>query len=150
MTRRLVLDANILIRASLGSKVGHLILQAQRTCDLFTPEVCLRDAEKHLAHIAKSRSLPLEALDRALRNAMECVEVLASDFIEAHRALSQVLIRDLDDWPVLSAAIGLDATVWSEDQDFFGTGVATLVCHNINAWLSRPEFGSLTADVAEH
>jgi predicted nucleic acid-binding protein len=150
VTRRLVLDANILIRASLGSKVGLLILQAQRSCDLFTPEVCLRDAERHLAHLAKSRSLSFELLERSLRNAMQCVEVLSPDFIEAHRTLSQAMIRDPDDWPVLSAAIGLDATVWSEDQDFFGTGVASLVCHNINAWLSSPEFGALTADVAEH
>jgi len=32
--------------------------------------------------------------------------------------------RDEDDWPVLAAALALDCPIWSEDTDFFGTGVA--------------------------
>jgi predicted nucleic acid-binding protein len=143
MTRRLVLDANILIRASLGSRVSQLILQAQRSCDLFTPEVCVRDAEKHLVYISDVRGIALDAMQRALRTALLCVEVLDTEFTTAHQSLCEALIRDPDDWPVLSAAVALGATVWSEDQDFFGTGVPNLVSRNIERWLSSPVFGSM-------
>jgi predicted nucleic acid-binding protein len=33
--------------------------------------------------------------------------------------------RDEDDWPVLATALALDCAIWTEDADFFGTGVAT-------------------------
>ena len=32
--------------------------------------------------------------------------------------------RDEEDWPVLAIALALDCAVWTEDMDFFGTGVA--------------------------
>jgi predicted nucleic acid-binding protein len=32
--------------------------------------------------------------------------------------------RDEADWPVLATALGLVCPVWTEDPDFFGTGVA--------------------------
>jgi predicted nucleic acid-binding protein len=149
MTRRVVLDANILIRASLGSRVGQLILEAQRKCDLFTPEVCALDAEKHLVLIADSRGIAVEPMQRALRTALVCVEVLDSEFTATNRALCEALIRDPDDWPVLSAAIALGATVWSEDQDFFGTDVPSLVCRNVQRWLSSPVFGSMISSESD-
>jgi hypothetical protein len=31
---------------------------------------------------------------------------------------------DENDWPVLAAAVGLPCAVWTEDSDFFGTGIA--------------------------
>ena len=33
--------------------------------------------------------------------------------------------RDPDVWMIVALAIALDAPVWTEDTDFFGTGVAT-------------------------
>jgi predicted nucleic acid-binding protein len=34
-------------------------------------------------------------------------------------------MRDPNDWPVVATALLLNFPVWTEDQDFFGGGVAT-------------------------
>jgi len=41
------------------------------------------------------------------------------------QALKRIAVRDADDWPVLACAMTLGCPVWTEDADFFGTGVAT-------------------------
>jgi predicted nucleic acid-binding protein len=41
------------------------------------------------------------------------------------QALQRIAVRDADDWPVLACAMTLDCPVWTEDADFFGTGVPT-------------------------
>ena len=41
------------------------------------------------------------------------------------QALQRITVRDADDWPVLACAMSLGCPVWTEDADFFGTGVAT-------------------------
>lgn len=41
------------------------------------------------------------------------------------QALQRIAVRDADDWPVLACAMTLGCPVWTEDADFFGTGVAT-------------------------
>ena len=41
------------------------------------------------------------------------------------QALQRIAVRDADDWPVLACAMAFDCPVWTEDADFFGTGVAT-------------------------
>jgi len=40
-------------------------------------------------------------------------------------ARERVLTRDADDWPIVAVALLLDFPIWTEDQDFFGSGVAT-------------------------
>jgi len=32
--------------------------------------------------------------------------------------------RDDDNWPVLAASLALACPIWTEDQDFFGTGAS--------------------------
>ena len=41
------------------------------------------------------------------------------------QALQRIVIRDVDDLPILACAITLGCPVWTEDADFFGTGVPT-------------------------
>jgi len=41
------------------------------------------------------------------------------------QALQRIAARDADDWPVLACAMAIGCPVWTEDADFFGTGVAT-------------------------
>ena len=40
------------------------------------------------------------------------------------RALQRIARRDADDCPVLACAMSIDCPVWTEDADFFGTGIA--------------------------
>jgi predicted nucleic acid-binding protein len=45
--------------------------------------------------------------------------------------------RDESDWPVLATALGLGAAIWSEDQDFFGTGVAVWTTRHVEIYLKK-------------
>ena len=43
--------------------------------------------------------------------------------------------RDEDDWPVLASALALGCGIWSEDADFFGTGIAVWTTSRIEIFL---------------
>ena len=51
------------------------------------------------------------------------------------QALQRIAVRDADDWPVLACAMILGCPVWTEDSDFFGTGVATWTSDRIALYL---------------
>lgn len=43
----------------------------------------------------------------------------------ADEAQQRIKIRDIHDWPVIASALTLNCPIWTEDQDFFGTGIPT-------------------------
>ena len=43
--------------------------------------------------------------------------------------------RDEDDWPILATALELGCPIWTEDMDFFGTGVAVWTTSRIEIFL---------------
>jgi len=45
--------------------------------------------------------------------------------------------RDVNDWPILAAAIALDCPILTEDTDFFGCGVATWTSDRIEQFLQK-------------
>ncbi len=46
------------------------------------------------------------------------------------------ILRDADDWPVLACAMAMGCPVWTEDADFFGTGVATWTSDRVELYLA--------------
>ena len=56
----LVLDANILIRGVLGSKVRNLLISCSKAVEFFIPDICVQDAKKYLPVIFSKRSLSSE------------------------------------------------------------------------------------------
>lgn len=66
--KRIVLDANILIRAVLGQKVREKIEMFAPTVQFFTPDLCYADAQKYLPFLFEKRNLStdevLEVLNR--------------------------------------------------------------------------------------
>ncbi len=52
------------------------------------------------------------------------------------QALQRIAMRDADDWPVLACAMAIGYPVWTEDADFFGTGVATWTSDRIELYLA--------------
>ena len=53
--------------------------------------------------------------------------------------------RDEEDWPVLAAALALSCAVWTEDTDFFGSGIAVWTSDRIEIFL-KEQLKSLEAD----
>jgi hypothetical protein len=56
--KRLVLDANILIRTMLGQKSRALLMELSGQVEFFSPRVCLDDARKYLPLILDRRWIP--------------------------------------------------------------------------------------------
>ncbi len=67
------------------------------------------------------------------------VLAVAQDTYEVARldAEARLAGRDLDDWPILATAMALDCPIWTEDQDFFGTGVPTWTTDRVELYLNN-------------
>jgi predicted nucleic acid-binding protein len=126
-TKAIVLDANILIRAVLGKHVRELILANADRVKFYAPSVAYADARKYLPALLEKRgidgNLALTVLD-SLESVVQSVEQDLYDGMQ-QQALQRILRRDADDWPVLACAMTLGCPVWTDDADFFGTGIAT-------------------------
>lgn len=124
--KAIVLDANILIRAVLGRRVRELIFDNAATVKFFAPDVAYADARKYLPALLKKRGVDAGAamlvLDR-LEGVVQPIDAELYDGMQ-QQALQRIAVRDADDWPVLACAMTLGCPVWTEDADFFGSGVA--------------------------
>jgi predicted nucleic acid-binding protein len=133
----IVLDANILIRAVLGIRVREKLLDYCNVVGFFTPDVCVDDAKRYLPDIFKKRLLPAEPALETLSK-MECLlSIVDKDIYGKHEnnAKKRIKTRDINDWPILATAMALNCPIWTEDQDFFGTGVPAWTSNNIHIFL---------------
>jgi predicted nucleic acid-binding protein len=55
-----------------------------------------------------------------------------------HIARERIARRDPDDWPVVAVALLLRLPIWTEDQDFFGGGMATWTSDRVEVYLREP------------
>ncbi len=124
-SRILILDANILIRAVLGNKVREIILKFGNIAEFFTPDICMEDAEKYLPIIFKKRTLPVEPALEVLNSLKHIIQIVDKSIYSerADEAQRRIKNRDIHDWPVVATALLFNGYIWSEDQDFFGTGL---------------------------
>lgn len=136
--RAIVLDANILIRAVLGKRVRELLVDNSNRVQFFSPDVAYADARKYLPPLLEKRGVNSESA-MAVLDALEClVWPLERGIYEGFKtqALQRISMRDADDWPVLACAMTIGCPVWTEDADFFGTGVATWTSDRVELYLA--------------
>lgn len=133
----LVLDANILIRAVLGKRVRNLLEQYESTTDFFSPEVCFHEARQHLPTILHRRGLDPAAALSLLDGLALLVQPVEHALYQAYAAVARQRLtgRDLRDWPVAALALALGLPIWTEDQDFFGSGIATWTTDRVELYL---------------
>ncbi|MGA2373380.1 MAG: PIN domain-containing protein [Candidatus Korobacteraceae bacterium] len=144
----IILDANILIRAVLGRRVRQLIdTYAAQGVRFFTPDVAFSDAEKYLPSLLEKSGKALTDLPAALEYLQHMVEPVDRDLygVFENEARQRLRGRDEDDWPVLASALGLSCTIWTEDADFFGTGVAVWTTSRIEIFL-KSELNRLASE----
>jgi predicted nucleic acid-binding protein len=135
----MVLDANILVRGVLGERVPDLLERYHRHVLFYTPSQCFSDARAYLPAILNRRSrvaagMALQALD-ALSAIVQSVDEAVYAGFEAE-ARQRIQERDMDDWPLIALSMTLDCPIWTEDKDFFGTGIATWRTRNVEIYLS--------------
>jgi len=123
----LVLDANILIRAVLGHRVRGLLIKYGGQVDFLAPDVAFDEAREHLPGVPQKRRVPVDPAADILASLGELVQVVEFDTYSGFESVARqrLAVRDVDDWPVLAAALTLRCPIWTEDTDFFGSGVAT-------------------------
>ena len=135
----LVLDANILLRAVLGRRVRELLETYEEEARFYTPDVCFQDAQKYIPVVSKDRGfdvdLALSVLDQIARTVEQVDRSLYEEY--ENMAHGRVGLRDPDDWPVVAVALLLDLPIWTEDQDFFGSGVATWTTDRVELYLQE-------------
>lgn len=142
-SRRIVLDANILVRAVLGVKVGGLLVKYADSVDYCTPSIAFEDAETNLPAIMAKRGIRQADLALGLNAVRRLVDEVPGEVTDPMRevALQRIGRRDPDDWPIVAAALALDCPIWTEDKDFFGSGIATWTSDLVEIYLhgSQPD-----------
>ena len=126
-----------MFRAVLGEKVPAQLNRYKMQVNFFTPAFCYEELRKHIPKIAKARNLPIEPLYEAIEK-LEKVVIPLDEEIYVHRgreAKRRISERDINDWPIVALALLLNCPVWTEDQDFFGTGLSTWNSRNIEIYL---------------
>lgn len=136
--KAIVLDANILIRAVLGKRVRELVIAHAHNVRFFAPDVAYADARKYLPALLGKRTIRPEPAMAVLDSLIPIVQMIDRDiYAEAKaQALQRISTRDADDWPVLACATVVECPVWTEDADFFGTGVATWTTDRVELYLA--------------
>ncbi len=134
--KRLILDANILARAVLGVRVRALIERYAEDVTFFVPESAIAEAQEHLPAILQKKQLPADRVLEVLEHLRAFLQELPLEFYADQEAQARARLADPEDWPVLACALILECPIWTEDRDFFGTGVATWTSERVEIFLS--------------
>ncbi len=142
----LVVDTSVLVGDLLRAK-GRERLGDHRL-DLCLPEHTLAEVHVELPRridaFATSAGLGADEKDALVAVCLDAVDnnlaVVAAEvyspFEEEALARSQ---RDSADWPAVACALALSAAVWTNDNDFLGTGVPTWTTRTLQIWLDRQD-----------
>ena len=141
---RLVVDTSVL--------VGELLRQAGRArlrddrLNLFLPEQMWRETQwvlpARIEQFGQRRGLSPAIQHDLMMTCLEAVtgnvDVVAEPIYMAREDEARARsLRDPDDWPVVACALSLGAGVWTNDNDFLGTGVPTWTTATLDLWLQR-------------
>ena len=146
--RAIVLDANILVRAVLGSRVPALLAAHAMTMKFLAPDVAFDETREHLPVVLAKRGKSAEAIRAALAQLDALARVIVPVPAESYlpfkdQAQARIEPRDPDDWPVLACALAADCPVWTEDTDFFGVGVPTWTTASVELYFAESSQGRL-------
>ncbi|HET6950159.1 MAG TPA: PIN domain-containing protein [Acidimicrobiales bacterium] len=141
---RLVVDTSVLVGELLRGQGRRRL--ADENLALFLPERMWGELQVELPRriraFVRRRDLELSIGDDLSGLCLAAVEAnVAVVDVAVYAALEDEArarsLRDPDDWPVVATALALSAAVWTNDNDFLGTGVATWTTPTLHAWLDR-------------
>jgi predicted nucleic acid-binding protein len=141
---RLVVDTSVLVgellRASGRTRLGDERLE------LFLPEQMWGETRielpRRIAAFIRRRGLDPNLGDEL---AAACLAAIEANIVVLDEGIYAALeqeararsLRDPRDWPVVASALALTAGIWTNDNDFLGTGVATWTTDTLQRWLQR-------------
>jgi len=112
---------------SSGNGSDRFWKRTEDQASFYTPDVCFEDARKYIPDISSRRRLDVDLALSVLDQISRMVEPVDRSLYEDYQEIARgrVLPRDPDDWPVAVVALLLGLPIWTEDQDFFGSGIPT-------------------------
>jgi predicted nucleic acid-binding protein len=145
---RLVVDTSVLVGELLRTHGRHRL--GDDRLELFLPEQMWAETQVELprrinAFVRRRKLVP----DVATELTALCLEAIDANLVVLDDAIYAALedeararsLRDPNDWPVVASALALAAGVWTNDNDFLGTGVPTWTTESLQAWLDRHDDG---------
>ena len=141
---RLIVDTSVL--------VGELLRQSGRKrlgddqLELFLPEQMSGETHvelpRRIAAFMRRRGLEPVVGDKLAKASLAAVQANVTILDEAINAALEDEARarsrrDPRDWPIVASALALGAAIWTNDNDFLGTGVATWTTDSLQHWLDR-------------
>lgn len=141
-SKQLVLDANILIRAVLGKKVFALLDEFAGSVEFITAQEAFDDAGRYLPEILKKRGFPKAEIELALETLDSLTSIVTPVPEEAYDEFKETACkrlgdRDEEDWPFVSLSLLFGCPVWTEDRDFFGSGIPTWTSDRVRLYLEE-------------
>jgi len=143
---RLVVDASALV-ADLLRAAGRTRIADERL-ELFIAEhtsaEVTHELPKRVGRLAGQRGLSVELSERLVRECLAAVDhnlivVPEAAYAPREEEARWRSPRDPDDWPVVAAALAVGGGVWTNDNDFLGTGIATWTTGTLISWLAHTE-----------
>jgi predicted nucleic acid-binding protein len=134
----------------LGEEVSALLAALAAPIDVPAPDAAADQVRRHLPAMLLARDDNGPAEGAALIK-LEAVTVIVTPVpVSSYApmcspALARIDQRDTHDWPVLACALLLNCPIWTEDHDFYGSGVATWTTALVELYFSDQVPGS-----AEH
>ena len=87
--------------------------------DFYVAESNVTEAAHYIAELAKKKRLDVITCTDTLLSLMQIVQQMGDTMLESALAL----------------ALQLECAIWTEDQDFFGTGIATWTTNTVEIYL---------------
>ena len=105
--------------------------------EIITPDSCFDDARKYIPSLAVRSKLDPTAGLLVLDALSKVVEPVDISLYESYEELARGRIssRDASDWPIVVTSLLLDCPIWTEDQDFFDSGVPTWTADRVELYL---------------
>jgi predicted nucleic acid-binding protein len=141
---RLVVDTSVLVGELL--RVSGRVRVGDERLELFLPEQMWGETRvelpRRITTFVRRRGLEPSVgveLSAACLAAVEANVVILDEGIYAalEEEARERSLRDPSDWPVVASALALKAGIWTNDNDFLGTGVATWTTDTLQRWLQR-------------
>ena len=127
---RLAADANVLLSAVLGGR-ARLILESPQVDQILTVEQIMAEVEEYAGLLARKKRLAEDLVLLAV-GALPVTVVGRTDYAAAiPEATKRIEHRDPDDVELLALALAFNIPVWSNDNDFEGTGVHWLTTEKL-------------------
>jgi predicted nucleic acid-binding protein len=120
-----------------GVRVRNLLETTKSPFRFYAPDISFTDARKYIPSLSEKRRVDPGPGIWVLDHLSRLVEVVDSSLYEEYEisARERMISRDEDDWPIVATALLLKTPVWTEDKDFFGSGISTWTSETVELYL---------------